>query len=84
MNFPSSFSFQYFAKTSLYFLLHLLTWDYSDTKPEEEFNSITLVNFFTDPDIIASNVYVVIGTVIKGILKQSVVLPFIWIDRWTK
>jgi hypothetical protein len=54
--------FQYFAKTIFFLTFHFLSWDYSDTRPDEELNFINQWNFFTDPKFVATNAYIVLGT----------------------
>lgn len=41
----------------MWLTLHLLLWDYGDTRAGEEFTVAGLVNFFTDPDVAVPNVY---------------------------
>ncbi len=50
--------------TTIYYVtLHFLVWDYSDTRPDEFINVNNQINFFTNPEIVLSNLGIVLGHV---------------------
>ena len=46
-----------------FLLVHLFAWDHSDTRAEEEFSSVRLFNFFSNPENAINNVAVLVGHV---------------------
>ena len=46
-----------------FLLVHLFAWDHSDTREEEEFSSVRLFNFFSNPENAINNVAVLVGHV---------------------
>ena len=39
-----------------------LVWDQTDTRADEELNLVSQINFFTDPQVATTNIYITLGT----------------------
>ncbi len=68
------FLFQFVVVQFMWFWLHFLFWDYTETLPAEEYSNAALLRFLASTDIAAYNQFIIWATVAKqrGIFFLSI------------